>query len=133
MNKLFRSIRVATLIFCICLLIVFPLTAFAEESLESVENAATQSEQVIEDNSSIIAEKDQQIEELIEQNNRNQKTIEDYRALYSTWTAVIGTLFVLFGIILPILITIGLDKWNKRDIKNEVEKCKRKAKSNMKD
>lgn len=127
MKKSIKNMKKVVLAIIFCITLLMPISVSAEEYSQNSSETAVQLNEIIEEKDSVIQERDQQIEELIEQNNRNQKTIEDYRALYSTWTAVIGTLFVLFGIILPIVITIGLDKWNKRDIKNEVEKMQKES------
>lgn len=123
-----RTIKSSTFKLLISLLVItmsislFNMTVYAETP---TDNSLVSSELKTE-NVEINEYKDE-ILSLLEQNEKNQATIETYRSLYSTWTGIIFVLFTLFGIVLPIVIAVGLDKWKKIELDKEINKVRKQS------
>ena len=113
MKKSIKNMKKVVLAIIFCITLLMPISVSAEEYSQNSSETAVQLNEIIEEKDSVIQEKDQQIEELIEQNNRNQKTIEDYRALYSTWTGIVAVLLAVFGVAIPIILPFIINKINK--------------------
>lgn len=127
MKKSIKNMKKVVLAIIFCITMLMPISVSAEEYSQNSSETAVQLNEIIEEKESVIQEKDQQIEELIEQNNRNQKTIEDYRALYSTWTAVVAALLAVFGVAIPIALPFVINKINKNRLDKEIEKIQQKG------
>lgn len=122
MENLIKNVKKLIFVLMICIELLIPTSVSAEEYSQNSSETAVQFNEIIEEKESVIQEKDQQIEELIEQNNRNQKTIEDYRALYSTWTGIVAVLLAVFGVAIPIILPFIINKINKHKLDDEIKR-----------
>lgn len=82
----------------------------ADDSLEELYNEI---ESLRED----VANKQQIIE-------NNQAMIERYHDLYSTWTGIIAALLTIFGVIIPLLSPVIINRLNKRELKKDIDEFK---------
>lgn len=54
----------------------------------------------------------------------NQAMIERYHDLYSTWTGIIAALLTIFGVIIPLLSPVVINRLNKRELKKDIDEFK---------
>lgn len=57
-------------------------------------------------------------QEIIE---KNQAMIDTYHELYSTWTGIIAALLTIFGVIVPLISPIIINRINKRELKKDID------------
>lgn len=74
----------------------------------------------------------EKIETLIEENKQNQKTIEQYQSLYSTWTIILTALLTVFGIFIPIALPFIIDKINRHKLNEQIAKLQHKSEEQYK-
>lgn len=94
--------------------VAYGLNVYAVEAKDYVMQS--EFDVIIKEYSESASQKNQQIEDLINENENNQQRIEDLHSLYVTWTTIIFFLIALFGVILPILLPFILIKSNKKSI-----------------
>lgn len=113
----------------ICLSLIFPINAYAESDsiTDSQATSITEESEIAEKldktNASVsIDERDEKIEFLLEENKKNQESIEIYQSLFSTWTLILSALLAVFGVLVPVLLPFIINKINERKLTNEIEK-----------
>lgn len=112
----------------ICLSLIFPINAYAESDsitdlqATSITEESEIAEELDETNASVsIDERDEKIEFLLEENKKNQESIEIYQSLFSTWTLILSALLAVFGVVVPVLLPFIINKINERKLKKDIE------------
>ena len=92
-------------------------TETEQESEPTIDNSLEVIYKELESLREDVASKQQIIE-------NNQAMIERYHDLYSTWTNIITVLLTIFGVIIPLLSPVIINRLNKRELKKDIDEFK---------